>query len=679
MVTVKGKLYTDKKQVAEDRITRKSVGLGPLKIYSEVEKSKIGSHGEPDNIRKSVPVKEGVPQTNPSDIKVLINDLEKGKAKCSVSGNKKFGRKALADVSNVRGNTLRNEVLDGTRPLKVKSERSTSLQRVSVGPSTRTSASTSKPFLGKVNSNLGQGAGTYQKLKQGNYHKLKQVGVKHLKACSNEPGAKGQSRKPVSSNEGRIVRNLLPPTRKSLPVKRRAEKVDARNGKEFADYSEKAKGKIGFPVKGNGGRKAVLQGSNSRSRLWRSRASDGFIFMASKSQSNLVARELPRNLYKPNTKPRATVSNARMTLNNKRAVSSGKVTSVATVSSNRDEAMSTSYHSENAVVTDSNESTKGNLPSDANSCAVKDTSNVIPVRKSGRRRSYTSLLMTISKQLEEHGELAKEENLPSIDDAFNHLEAAEYVDDIYQYYWVSEAQCPPLSNYMSIQTDLSPEMRGILINWLIEVHLKFDLMQETLYLMVTLLDQYLSSETIKKNELQLVGLTALLLASKYEDFWHPKVKDLVSISAESYTRDQMLKMEKAILKKLKFRLNAPTPYVFMLRFIKAAQSGTKFENLAFYLIELCLVEYEALKYKPSLLCASAIYLARCTLKHTPAWSPLLAKHARYGESQIRECAEMILRFHKGARCGTLKVTYDKYRRPERGCVSAVKPLDRLPR
>lgn len=86
-----------------------------------------------------------------------------------------------------------------------------------------------------------------------------------------------------------------------------------------------------------------------------------------------------------------------MTLNNKRAVSSGKVTSVATVSSNRDEAMSTSYHSENAVVTDSNESTKGNLPSDANSCAVKDTSNVIPVRKSGRRRSYTSLLMTISK------------------------------------------------------------------------------------------------------------------------------------------------------------------------------------------------------------------------------------------------------------------------------------------
>ncbi|KAK9182009.1 hypothetical protein WN944_025150 [Citrus x changshan-huyou] len=52
------------------------------------------------------------------------------------------------------------------------------------------------------------------------------------------------------------------------------------------------------------------------------------------------------------------------------------------------------------------------------------------------------------------------------------------------------------------------------------------------------------------------------------------VKDLISIS-ETYTRDHMLWMEKLMLKKLKFRLNVPTPYVFMLRFLKAAQSDTK--------------------------------------------------------------------------------------------------------
>ncbi|KDO61581.1 hypothetical protein CISIN_1g047159mg, partial [Citrus sinensis] len=122
---------------------------------------------------------------------------------------------------------------------------------------------------------------------------------------------------------------------------------------------------------------------------------------------------------------------------------------------------------------------------------------------------------------------------------------------------------PPMENFMSNQTDITPQMIGICHSC--QVHLKFDLMAETLYLMVTL-----------------------------------SVKDLISIS-ETYTRDHMLRMEKLMLKKLKFRLNA-------------AQSDTKLEHLAFYLIELSLVQYEALKFKPSLLCASAIYVARCTLQ-----------------------------------------------------------------
>lgn len=140
----------------------------------------------------------------------------------------------------------------------------------------------------------------------------------------------------------------------------------------------------------------------------------------------------------------------------------------------------------------------------------------------------------------------------------------------------------------------------------------------------------------------------------------------------------MLGMEKSILKQLKFRLNLPTPYVFMLRFLKAAHSDKKLEHLAFYLIELCLVEYKALEFKPSLLCASALYVARCTLQMSPAWTPLLIRHARYEVSQIRVCAEMILRFHKAARLGQLKVTYEKYMGSDLGCVAAIKPLDELP-
>ncbi|CAN7021001.1 unnamed protein product [Brassica rapa subsp. trilocularis] len=252
------------------------------------------------------------------------------------------------------------------------------------------------------------------------------------------------------------------------------------------------------------------------------------------------------------------------------------------------------------------EDTHGESSSDVKTDSATKVLDVTARPKSKRRKSFTSLLVTGSKK---NDETAQQEKLPNIDDESNQLEVAEYVDDIYQFYWTAEALNPALGYYLSTQTKVSPVTRGILINWLIEVHSKFDLMHETLYLTMNLLDRYLSQVPVQKNEMQLIGLTALLLASKYEDYWHPRIKDLISISAETYTREQILGMERIMLKQLKFRLNEATPYVFMLRFLKAAQSNKKLQQLSFYLIELCLVEYEALKFKPSLLCASAIYVA----------------------------------------------------------------------
>ncbi|KAL0928101.1 hypothetical protein M5K25_002341 [Dendrobium thyrsiflorum] len=294
--------------------------------------------------------------------------------------------------------------------------------------------------------------------------------------------------------------------------------------------------------------------------------------------------------------------------------------------------------------------------------------------KSNIRKSYT-LSLVIRRGCDS---LKKNDLLANIDDITNPLEVVDYVDDIYQYYWTMEVERPSLANFMDIQSDITSKMRSILVNWLIEVHHKYQLMEESLFLMIELLDRLLSIVNIKKNELQLFGLATLLLASKYEDYWHPKVDELISLSANQYTRDEMLGMEIFILKKLKFRLNVPTPYVFMLRFLRAAQSDKKLEDLAFYLIELCLVENESLKYKPSLLCASAIFVARSNLKLSPTWTRLLSKHSHYEESQLRSCAEMILRFLKAACRNPVKYTYQKYLKPDRSCVASIKPINILP-
>ncbi|CAN6879236.1 unnamed protein product, partial [Brassica oleracea] len=417
--------------------------------------------------------------------------------------------------------------------------------------------------------------------------------------------------------------------------------------------------------------KALPQLSSARSFTWKTRTSIDSIPSDRTNQSKNNVR-IARKSIKIQTTVKTSLQN-RSPLK-KPPVGKSKSQSILSVPS-PEEAASALSIPEQTETEGPKEDTQGESSSNVKKDSSTKVLDVTARPKSKRRKSFTSLLVTGSKK---NDETAQQEKLPNIDDESNQLEVAEYVDDIYQFYWTAEALNPALGYYLSTQTKVSPVTRGILINWLIEVHSKFDLMHETLYLTMNLLDRYLSQVPVQKNEMQLIGLTALLLASKYEDYWHPRIKDLISISAETYTREQILGMERIMLKQLKFRLNEATPYVFMLRFLKAAQSNKKLQQLSFYLIELCLVEYEALKFKPSLLCASAIYVARCTLHMAPVWTALLISHTHYNVSQMKDCSDMILRFHKAAKTGKLRVTYDKYMKSERSNVAVLKPLDKLP-
>ena len=72
--------------------------------------------------------------------------------------------------------------------------------------------------------------------------------------------------------------------------------------------------------------------------------------------------------------------------------------------------------------------------------------------------------------------------------------------------------------------------------------MKFKLMPETLFLTINLIDRFLACQTVARKNLQLVGITAMMLASKYEEIWAPEVKDFVYISDKAYTKDQVLDM-----------------------------------------------------------------------------------------------------------------------------------------
>ncbi|KVI08732.1 Cyclin A/B/D/E [Cynara cardunculus var. scolymus] len=279
-----------------------------------------------------------------------------------------------------------------------------------------------------------------------------------------------------------------------------------------------------------------------------------------------------------------------------------------------------------------------------------------------RRGAQPHPCVANKRALSQYEEVEMEDPVVDIDisDDRNHLAVTEYVEDLYAHYRRME-NCSLVSpDYMTQQFDINEKMRAILIDWLIEVHHKFDLQPETLFLTVNLIDRFLAKQSVIRKNLQLVGLVAMLLACKYEEVSVPIIEDLVFISDKAYSRCQILEMEKLMLNTLEFNMSLPTAYVFMKRFLKAAQSESKLDQTSFFLIELCLVEYETLKFPPSFLAAAAVYTAQCSLYGMKHWSKTCEWHTNYSEDQLLECSRMIVGYHQKASTGRLTGVYRKY-------------------
>lgn len=263
------------------------------------------------------------------------------------------------------------------------------------------------------------------------------------------------------------------------------------------------------------------------------------------------------------------------------------------------------------------------------------------------------------------------------DDLNNDLAVVEYIEDMYTFYKSAEHE-GRVHDYMDSQPELNEKMRAILVDWLVQVHLKFELSPETFYLTINIVDRYLASKTTSRRELQLVGLSALLLASKYEEIWAPEVTELVCISDRTYSHKQVLVMEKRILGELEWNLTVPTPYVFLARFIKASVTDSGVENMVYFLAELGMMNYATLiMYSPSKIAASAVYAARATLNKAPFWNGTLKLHTGFDEVGVVDCAKMLVGYHSRAAEEKLRGVYRKYMAAERGAVALLPPAKSL--
>ncbi|KAI4316266.1 hypothetical protein L6164_024263 [Bauhinia variegata] len=255
-----------------------------------------------------------------------------------------------------------------------------------------------------------------------------------------------------------------------------------------------------------------------------------------------------------------------------------------------------------------------------------------------------------------------------------------YVADIYNNIRVTELERRPSADYMDqLQQDVTPSMRGILIDWLVEVSEEYKLVPDTLYLTVNLIDRFLSKIMIQKQTLQLLGVTCMLIASKYEEICAPRVEEFCFITDSTYTRGEVLKMESEVLNLLNFQLSVPTTKTFLRRFIQAAQASYKvqfveLEYLANYLAELTLVEYSFLKFLPSLIAASAVFLARWTLNQSDhPWNPTLQHYTNYKVSELKTTVLALEDLQLNTKGCSLNAIREKYKQQKFNCVAALSP------
>ena len=168
--------------------------------------------------------------------------------------------------------------------------------------------------------------------------------------------------------------------------------------------------------------------------------------------------------------------------------------------------------------------------------------------------------------------------------------AEEYQEEIISYLISLEYKKRINPNYMLKQSDINEKMRMILIDWLIEVHLKFKLLPETLFLTINFIDRYLQNNQTKRDKLQLIAVSSLLIACKYEEIYPPEISSFVYITDNAYKKEDILNYEIKILEDLEYDLTYPSILrYFEIVTIKLGLPNDKtFYNKMMCLSELCL-------------------------------------------------------------------------------------------
>lgn len=150
--------------------------------------------------------------------------------------------------------------------------------------------------------------------------------------------------------------------------------------------------------------------------------------------------------------------------------------------------------------------------------------------------------------------------------------------------------------------------------------MKYKLLPQTLFVAIGIIDRYLEKSIIHRSRLQLLGITSLWIAAKFEEIYQvPKISNLIFICDSTYTKSDILEMEGNILLTLDFDLLETHAYTYLQLFNKQAELDEKDYFLARYLLEICLLDFRMVKYPSRCVAAASIFFIKKIRRRVPSW------------------------------------------------------------
>ena len=259
-------------------------------------------------------------------------------------------------------------------------------------------------------------------------------------------------------------------------------------------------------------------------------------------------------------------------------------------------------------------------------------------------------------------QMKKTDRFDRIGSADDPQDAYEYDLEIYRFLRKAEHERLPSPTLLESQSTITPNMRSMVIDWIVNIHSSGRLHSETLHLTVNIMDRYLSTTDLPKSDFQKLACAAIFIAAKNCEAYPLVPEDLVDVAGHSFTLKSLLRMETDVLVAIDYRVDTILPIVFIKRFLRISARDSIVAMLAHFMSEIALLDAHFIGMVPSKL-AAAIVLLALTLKYEDyKWDKFMEDNTGYTVSDLSPVVQMLLDAIHTIRNSRFQQSFKKYGR-----------------